>query len=115
MLKVLNAIIASCNFAYTVLSYYDISVEEITYIAGIGLLPLFALWVTSFAIKFCSYHRMFIYYILVNDIICYVDYKYSIPITAKEYLMLHCLIAFIFFAGICYMKFKNESTNKTYS
>lgn len=106
MLKILNATIASCNFAYTILSYFDISTEEITFIAGIGLLPLGALYLTSIAFRFCAYHRMFLHYILVNDIVCYIDYKYGIPIDAKEYLILHCVIAFIFFVIICYMKFK---------
>ena len=114
MLKILNATIASCNFAYTILSYFDISTEEITFIAGIGLLPLGALYLTSIAFRFCAYHRMFLHYILVNDIVCYIDYKYGIPIDAKEYLILHCVIAFIFFVIICYMKFKKRIVLKNY-
>jgi hypothetical protein len=105
VLKILNAILASLCFIHTVLSYFNIDVEELSYIAGIGLIPLAALYLTSIAFRFCAYHRMFLHYVLINNIICYIDYEYGIPIDSKEYLLLHCVIAFIFFAVIFYMKF----------
>ena len=71
-----------------------------------SLLPLLFILIASFLFKFCLYHRMFIYYIFTNNIICFIDDKYEIPISYRSYLVLHLIIAAIFLFIILYLKFK---------
>ena len=96
-----------------VLSYLNIDVEIISMVAGMSLLPLLFLYVSSYVFRFCSYHRMFIHYIAVNEAISWYDYKIGIPITDKSLLVLHLLIVGLFFILIIYLKFYAKCTNKT--
>lgn len=105
-LKLIPMIIATCCLLNTLLSYLNIETEILSYLSGIGLLPALFLYLSSLAFKFCIYHRMFIYYIIINNIVCYIDYKYGIPIPDKGYLDLHIFIAGIFLFIILYLKFK---------
>ena len=104
-LKIIPMVLAGCFLANTILSYFGIETEVLSYIAGIGILPLLFIYLSSFVFKFCVYHRMFIYYILTNNIICFIDDKYGIPISCRSYLVLHLIIAAIFLFTILYLKF----------
>ena len=97
---------AGCFLANTILSYFGIETEVLSYIAGIGILPLLFIYLSSFVFKFCVYHRMFIYYIFTNNIICFIDDKYGIPISCRSYLVLQLIVAAIFLFIILYLKFK---------
>ena len=105
-LKIIPMVLAGCFLANTILSYFGIETEVLSYIAGIGILPLLFIYLSSFVFKFCVYHRMFIYYIFTNNIICFIDDKYEIPISYRSYLVLHLIVAAIFLFIILYLKFK---------
>lgn len=105
-LKIIPMVLAGCFLANTILSYFGIETEVLSYIAGIGILPLLFIYLSSFVFKFCIYHRMFIYYIFTNNIICFIDDKYGIPISCRNYLVLHLIAAAIFLFIILYLKFK---------
>lgn len=105
-LKIIPMVLAGCFLVNTILSYFAIETEVLSYIAGIGILPLLFIYLSSFVFKFCVYHRMFIYYIFTNNIICFIDDKYGIPISYRSYLVLHLIIAAIFLFIILYLKFK---------
>lgn len=119
VLKVLLAIIALLCFLNTVLSYFYYDTICFSYIAGVGVLPLLFIIYVSITHGFCLYHRLFAYYIGVNNIICFIDYKYELPISNRDYLLLHIIVAFIFLSAIVYLKIKHgkrikESYNKSY-
>ena len=105
-LKIIPMVLAGCFLANTILSYFGIETEVLSYIAGIGILPLLFIYLSSFVFKFCVYHRMFIYYIFTNNVICFIDDKYGIPISCRSYLVLHLIISAIFLFIILYLKFK---------
>lgn len=105
-LKIIPMIIAFCDLLNVILSYFYIETEVLTYIAGIGLLPLLFIYLSSFAFKFCIYHRMFIYYILVNNVLCFIDDKCGIPISNIEFVLLHIILAGISLFLILFLKFK---------
>lgn len=106
LLKGLPIIIAGMYFLNTILSYYGIDYDVISYLAGIGFIPLLFLYITSYCFRFCSYHRMPLHYILINNVLCIIDYNFEIPLDDLSYLCLHIIIAFIFMAITLYLKFK---------
>lgn len=106
IIKVIPFMIALCQIINISLSYIGIEVTYITYIAGIGLLPLLFIWVSSFVFRFCIYHRIPIYYTFVNNILCTIDYEYGIPVTARELLLMNVLIIGMFICMFIFFKFK---------
>lgn len=99
-IKMIPIVISILTLLHTLLSYLNIDTVIISYI--IGLLVWLFLYLSSFVFKFCLYHRLFLYYILVvNCINCY-DYSYTIPISLRPMIAIQIGIAGIFLFSILY-------------
>lgn len=86
-----------------ILAYNDIYTQvEGGYIYGVSLLSVGHLYNSSKVYKFCKYHRMFIHYIVVNNIVNCVDYYIKIPGSDERLLSLNISIAGIFLFLILY-------------
>lgn len=101
-LKVLPMIMAGLFLLNTILSYFDIDWPVLSYIASVGLIPWLFILVASYLFHFCKYHRMFLWYILVNNIICWSDQEFGLPIDNWNYFILHIIIAGIFLFLVLY-------------
>lgn len=112
-IKVIPILIATLFLVRSILSCIDIDVTWLSYLCGMSLIPLLFMYLVSYAFKFCTYHRMFLHYIVVNDAINYIDYYIGIPLQYSELLRLHIIIAGIFLLLIIYyhQKWKREQRN----
>lgn len=112
-IKVIPILIATLFLVRSILSCIDIDVTWLSYLCGMSLIPLLFMYLVSYAFKFCTYHRMFLHYIVVNDAINYIDYYIGIPLQYHELLRLHIIIAGIFLLLIIYyhQKWKKEQRN----
>lgn len=111
LLKVMPILLATIYLVNTVLSYYDIVVLALSYIGGLSFIPLVFMYISSYVFRFCSYHRMFLHYIVINDLINLIDYHYTLPISDWELLILHMSIAGISLFIILYLYVKGHSKN----
>lgn len=81
----------------SILSYFDIYISEpMGVLFGISIMQIGHMYISSKAYKFCKYHRMFIHYILVNNLLNIYDGYVGIPINDFSILMLYIIIAGIF-------------------
>lgn len=103
-LRVLPMIMAGLYLTNTVLSSFDIDYRIFSYIAHI--LSWWLILKSSYLFGFCSYHRMFLWYVIVNDAINIVDYEFTLPINDREFLALHIIIAGIFLFLVLYFRLK---------
>jgi hypothetical protein len=99
-------VIAILYLLNTILSYIGIDTVILSLLGGMSILPLIFLYLTSYVFKFCAYHRMFLHYIVVCDIINYIDYYYGIPLSDRSLFALNIIIAGVFLFVILYLKFK---------
>ena len=111
LLKVMPMLLATIYLVNTVLSYYDIIIPVLSYIGGLSLIPLVFMYTSSYVFRFCSYHRMFLHYIVVNDLINLTDYYYTLPISDWELFILHMSIAGVSLFIILYLYVKGHSKN----
>ena len=95
LLKIIPMLMALCSACNSILSYFDIDVVFINYIGGVSILPLVFLYLSSYVFKFCAYHRMFLHYLLITDIINVYDYHIGIPLDDLKYLCLHMIVTII--------------------
>lgn len=116
VLKYIPLLIALCYVLNTVMALFSIYIEPLSNIAGMSLLTWIFLYIATYVFKFCIYHRMFLWYILVDDILNIVDYYYELPIETGNLLMLHNSIIGIFLFIILYIYVKNhkKSTSKNH-
>lgn len=108
IIKVIPYVLALFYLLNTILSYFYIDIPLISYIAGISLLPLLFLYITSFVFNFCTYHRLPIYYIFVNWLIVVLDYYLDFTKYYETTVLISLITAGITILSIVYLKFKNN-------
>ena len=101
-LKIIPMVLAGLFLLNTVLSYFYIDWSIISYLASVGFIPWLFLMVASYLFHFCEYHRMFLWYIMVNNILCWLDYEYGIPVSNKGLFLIHIITAGIFLFLVLY-------------
>lgn len=101
VLKYIPMVIALCYMLNTILY-----IEPLSNIAGVSLLTRIFLYLVSIAFEFCSYHGMFFWYILIDDILNIVDYYWNIPISTDNLIRIHNILAGItlFVVLVLYVK-----------
>lgn len=103
MLKYIPMLIALCYMLNTLASIFGLYCGILSHLAGMSLFTWIFLYLAAIVFKFCNYHRMFLWYILVDDLISITDYYLNIPISNIHIIGLHCLIAGIFLFIILYL------------
>lgn len=114
VLKIIPMLLAGCSFLNTTLFYFGINLPILTYIGGVSFLTLGFLYLSSYVFKFCNYHRMFLHYILVVNIISYIDMEFGIEVSNFSLFIIYMTIAFIAMCLIL-ISFINERHNKKVS
>ena len=102
VIRIIPMLLAAVALLNTVLSYFGIDAPILSYIGGVSLFPLVFLYLSSYAFKFCEYHRMFLHYVSVNWVLNIYDYYIGIPVSEKGILMLYAIITCIFLFLILY-------------
>ena len=69
VLKILPMLLAFITLLNSILSYFNIDLVILSYIGGVSLITILFIYVASYTFKFCEYHRIFLYYIVVTQII----------------------------------------------
>lgn len=114
LLKIIPMILAGIYLSNTILSYFlDIDLIILSYIGGISLLPLVFLYLSSYVFRFCVYHRVFLHYITINELILILDTHIGLPISDLEYFCLQMSIFGIslFLFLYLYVRSNKEPTN----
>lgn len=108
LLKIMPMLLAVIYLINTVFSYYDIVIPALSYIGGLSFIPLVFMYISSYVFMFCGYHRMFLHYIVINDLLNLIDYYYTLPIQDWELFIIHMSIAGISLFIILYLYVKNN-------
>lgn len=103
-LRILPMMMAGLYLTNTILSSWNIDYSIFSYAAH--LLGWYLILKASYLFGFCTYHRMFLWYILVNDVICITDYEFGLPISEWNLFALHIIVAGIFMFLVLYFRLK---------
>ena len=112
LLKILPMLLAGLFLLNTILSYFYIDLTIISYLASVGFFPWLFIMIASYLFHFCEYHRMFLWYIMANNILCWADYEYTLPISNRDYFLIHIIIAGLFLFLVLYFHQKYRSSLK---
>lgn len=92
-LKVIPMLLALCSLLNTIFCTYNIQCAILSILGGISLLPLLFLYLASYVFQFCIYHRMFLHYILITNLLTLYDWCAGIPISNSAMLDIYLIIA----------------------
>lgn len=104
-LKVLPIILAITSFANCFLAYLGFQFK--IYAHMFFFLIISFIYVASYVLKFCEYHRISLHYIVIIYIINCYDYYIGIPINYIELFMMYSMITFLAIIVGIYLKLKH--------
>ena len=108
--KYLPYVISLLYMVNTLLSLFGIDLIIFSMLGGLSLLPIIYFISVSFTFRYCLYHRLPIYYIILNDSINWLDYHIGIPIPDMYFIAGSIVVMFIFIVVtiILYLKEKKK-------
>ena len=116
-LKIIPMLLAFCEICNTVLCFAGIDCYLLSFIGGVSFLPLLFLYIASYAFKFCKYHRMFLHYILITELLNLYDMYIGIPVDNRQLMAIHCILIglLLFFVLYYHQKERNVTYHKRLS
>lgn len=102
-LKIIPMLLALCVILNMLFDFFGIDSFIPSLLGGISILPLIFLYLTSYVFCFCAYHRMFLHYIVVNNVLTYTDYYIGLPFGNDMLFMIHVLIIGVFLFLVLYL------------
>lgn len=113
-IKYIPLIITLFYILNQLLYWFNIDTPVISNIAGVSLLTWIVLFLSAIVFKFCIYHRLFLYYILISDLITIYDFYIGIPLNTRTILEIQSVLIGILIFSILftYLKTYDKSNKK---
>lgn len=108
LLKYIPLVIAFCYLLNTLAAIFNFNCQVLSHLAGMSLFTWVFLYISTIVFRFCNYRRMFLWYILVDDVISIADYYLDIPINDFQIIAVHCVLAGICLFIILYLYVKSH-------
>lgn len=102
MLKVIPMLLALSAMIGMLLDFFGKDSSIFSFIGGVSLLPLLFLYLASYVFRFCEYHRMFLHYVVANNVLTYADYYVGLPIDNATLFMIHVFLIGVFLFLVLY-------------
>ena len=103
-LKLIPIVLATLSFLNCVVAYFGLEFKLLAHAFMFFLISF--IYVASYVLKFCEYHRMFLHYIVVIYIINCIDYYIGIPFNDIEILITTFILTFIMLVITLYLRLK---------
>lgn len=110
-LKYIPMIISSCYILNTILAITRIDFPLLSMLSGLSILTWIFMYLATIVFRFCNYHRMFLWYILLSDTVNTVDYYIDLPINDFNMYAINISLIGIFLFIILYLYVKSRRQN----
>jgi hypothetical protein len=99
LLKIVPAFMAFSYLMNTTCAFLGVPWQIITHYLGMFLAPMLYLYISSYVFKFCEFHRWFIHYMVVIEMLNITDWYWHIPVSNDTICIIHFIITAIFLIG----------------
>lgn len=90
LLKIIPMLLATYDALNTLTCLLGYDLVILSFLGGVSFLTLAFLYLASYVFRFCIYHRMFLHYVLVNNIISTLEFTVGLPV---NFLGLCCIFS----------------------
>ena len=110
VIMVVSHIIASYGAIFKVVSGAAIIIQIVSHYLGLVIAPIAFMYISSHVFQFCNYHRMFIHYIAVIELMNVTNWYFQLPITNELYngIQVTITITFAILALVMYIKKRRQ-------
>lgn len=109
IIKIYPMVVAVGYFCILLCHYFDINLRFCEFFIIQTFSSLLLLYLLSYVFQFCLYHRIFLHYVLIQNIISYIDEIYTISVSDKHFLYTQMCLLFVVLviALLSYLRKKN--------
>lgn len=86
VLKILPAIMAGSYIIEMISIFLGFGTQVLINFIGMIVAPILFMYLASYVFKFCEYHRIFIHYVLILEILTTVKWYYPVIVTSQMVL-----------------------------
>ena len=111
--KYLPYVISLLYMVDTLLYFFGVDLPVLSIFGGMSILPIIYFISVSFTFKYCLYHRLQLYYIMVNDAISWLEFTIGLPVSDTTYISISLVLMFItiLITTILYLKRRRNEIN----
>lgn len=91
-LKYIPVLLTLVYVSNSILCCFNIDTPILSIVGGISILPWIFMYIATYVFKFCTYHRLLLYYILIDDGINLYDFYYPIPVEDSTMIAAHAAL-----------------------
>lgn len=108
--RYLPYVISLLYMVNTLLYLFGVDLAIFSILGGMSILPMIYFISVSFTFKYCLYHRLPLYYVILNDSINWLEYTIGIPITNTMFISISLILMLltIIISTILYLKEKKR-------
>lgn len=110
LLKYIPMLVSICYALNTLAAIFHLDCSVLSHISGMSLFTWIFMYIAATVFCFCIYHKMFLWYILFDDIISLIDYYIDIPINDFQIIEIHCFILCVSLFIILYLYVKHNKS-----
>jgi len=110
MLKAVPVVGALCCAADSMLAYFGFNLEWLGYILAITLLT--AWYALARYFRFCSFYFVLLGYIITCQALNTIDYLYGIPVSDKQFFILHVALFGFYALLYTYLHVRDNKADK---
>lgn len=96
LLKYIPFILSISYFVAVVLDIHGIDTMWLSILAGAGFIPSIFVLLLSYIFRYCIYHRMPIYYVMLNNFVNWLVYAYNFNMSICMYFSWFMFITAVF-------------------
>ena len=112
VIMVISHIIASYGAIFKVVSGAAIIIQIVSHYLGLVIAPIAFMYISSHVFQFCNYHRMFIHYIAVIELMNVTNWYFKVPISNLLWNSIQDVITIGFFIAAIIMYIKKRRQTK---
>ena len=102
VLKIIPMLLSLSAMLGMLLDFFGLDSSFLSFFGGVSLLPLLFLYLASYVFRFCEYHRMFLHYVVANNVLTLADYYFGLPVDNAVLFMMHVLLVGLFLFLVLY-------------
>lgn len=117
VIKYTPFLMSSCFALNTILALAGIDFPILSMVSGMSVFTWVFMYLAALVFRFCMYHRMFLWYILSDNIVSAIDFYIDLPINDFQIIAIHSIVICIFLFVILYLyirrrRSKYDTNNK---
>lgn len=96
-------IISTYGASFKIIAGFGIILQIVSHYLGLVIAPIAFMYISSYVFKFCNYHRMFIHYIAIIELMNVTNWYFKVPISDQLWNGIQDIITIVFFIITIFM------------